>query len=370
MSISEKEFLRRYKAIKGIMAENGLDCLLITGRADYFSRGNVRYITNLGTGGYVIFPLDGSPIFLTSPAQAASPKLRKIGPVLDLLQLSQVSEDPLGDIKRDLLRFDRGNHIGIVGMTEISVPTYLAMQQLFRDRLVDATWIFAQLRPVKSAEEIERIRTAASIADEVCTMLMEMIRPGLSDYEIYGAVKKKIYEMRSEYSMELIDADGAKMNMWWNPSGDKLEAQGTLFLEITPSCEGYYAQLPVSLPVGKYSPRVREMVAVLERAIEAGVALLRPGTRVADVYSALVKTVQEQSFLSPLRPGHAIGLDVIDFWSITESNETILLPGMTLTIHPSVFTELGGDGVGMGYTYLITETGAEKLSKIDLCKLG
>jgi hypothetical protein len=29
---------------------------------------------------------------------------------------------------------------------------------------------------------------------------------------------------------------------------------------------------------------------------------------------------------------------------------------------------LGGDGCGMGYTYVITETGAEKLSKIDLAR--
>jgi len=369
MPISAQEFLRRYKAIREIMTQNSLDCLLIAGRADYFSRGNVRYLTNLGNGGHVIFPAEGSPIFLTSPAQTASPKVRRIGPVIDLLQFKPVT-DPLEGIKSELLRLDKGNNIGIVGMTEISVPTYRALQELFHDRLVDATWIFAQLRPVKSAEEIEKIRTAAFIADEVCTMLIEMIRPGLSDYEIYGTVKKKIYEMGSEYSMELIDADGANMNMWWNPSGDRLEAQGTLFLEITPSCEGYYAQLPVCLPVGKYSPSVRELVAVSEKATEAGVALLHPGSRVADLYNAMVKTVQEHSFLAPLRPGHAIGLDVIDFWSITESNETILEPGMTLAMHPPVLRELGGEAVGMGYTYLITETGAEKLSKINLHRLG
>ncbi len=369
MSISAQEFLRRYEAIREVMGKNSLDCLLIAGRSDYFSRGNVRYITNLGNGGHVIFPLEGAPVFFTGPAQTASPKLRGIGPVVDLLQFTPVA-DPLEGIKNELKRFDRGNSIGIVGMTEISVPVYSALEKIFHDRVVDATWIFAQLRPVKSAEEIDKIRRAAFIADEVCTMLLDMIRPGLSDYEIYGTVKKKIYEMGSEYSMELIDADGTNMNMWWSPCGDKLEDQGTLFLEITPSCEGYYAQLPVCLPVGKYSPSVRELVAVSEEATKAGVALLRPGTRVGDLYSVLVKTVEAHSFLSPLRPGHAIGLDVIDFWSITESNETVLKPGMTLAMHPPVMRKLGGESVGMGYTYLITETGAEKLSKIDLHTLG
>jgi hypothetical protein len=30
--------------------------------------------------------------------------------------------------------------------------------------------------------------------------------------------------------------------------------------------------------------------------------------------------------------------------------------------------EIGSDGCGMGYTYLITDDGAERLSKIDLAK--
>jgi len=46
----------------------------------------------------------------------------------------------------------------------------------------------------------------------------------------------------------------------------------------------------------------------------------------------------------------------------------ILKPGMMLAIHPSVMLEMGGDACGMGYTYLITEAGAETLSRIDLAK--
>ena len=43
-------------------------------------------------------------------------------------------------------------------------------------------------------------------------------------------------------------------------------------------------------------------------------------------------------------------------------------PGMTLAIYPSVMLEIGGDACGMGYTYLITNTGAERLSKLDLAQ--
>ena len=89
---------------------------------------------------------------------------------------------------------------------------------------------------------------------------------------------------------------------------------------------------------------------------------------VSDIYRVINKAVQDGGYRAPWRPGHAIGLDLIDFWSVTDSNTTILEPGMTLAIHPNVLLvpELEGNGVGMGYTYLITDTGSERLSKVEI----
>jgi Xaa-Pro aminopeptidase len=369
MSISQQEFKRRHLAIRELMEKSGLDCILIAGLSDNFNRGNIRYVTGSGRGEYCIFPLEKPPIFLVGQYQTASPKLHRTIGALDFLELRETS-NPIELVTQELSRFDRGNKFGIVGMACISVPMYLAIKEHFKDRLVDASVIFEQLRIIKSPEEIEKIKTAALITDKVCNRLRKIIRPGLIDYEIYGEVKKSIFEMGCEYSFDLIDAEGAMMNMSFYPVGDRLEANGTLFMEITPAYEGYYAQLPVSLPVDSYSPHVRRMVDAWEKAIAAGTEVLRPGREVSEVYHTLINTVQKQGYISPYRPGHAIGLDVIDFWSITESNTTILKPGMTLTIHPSVLQEIGSDGIGMGYTYLITDAGAEKLSGVDLASYG
>ena len=367
MSISLQEYQRRYSAIREQMQAEGLDCILVIGLADDFNRGSIRYITGHGRGGYCIFPLEGAPIFLVSPNQSASPKTRKTTGALDLLDLRE-TVNPVEQVKEELSRLFRGNKIGVVGMACISVPMYLAVKEQYQDSLVDSTGIFRQLREIKSTEEIEQMRVAASVADSVYTMLRDMVRPGLSEYEIYGAVKKKIYEAGCEYSFDLIDAAGTSMNMTFYPTEDKLEENGTLFMEITPAYNGYYAQLPVTLPVTRYTPRIRDMVSAWDQADKAALKIIRSGTKVSDLYHVLVNTVQDNGFLSPLRPGHSIGLDALDFWSITESSTTILKPGMTLAIHPSVMVEINGDACGMGYTYLITDSGAERFSKIDLAE--
>jgi Xaa-Pro aminopeptidase len=367
MSISSQEYQRRYKEIREMMKKEQLDCLLIVGINDDFNRGNIRYVTGLGRGGCCVFPAEGRPVLIGNPVLTASRKLPRFMAAVDLLDLKTTAH-PEEEASVQLSRFDGGNKIGLVGRTCIPAPMYLAVAEKFGNRLIDAAGIFESLRAIKSSEEIEKMRRGALIADMVYKRLREIVRPGLGEYEIYGEVKKIIYGMGCEYSFDLIDGAGSMMNMSFVPTEDKLELNGTLFMEITPSYDGYYCQLPVTLPVEKYLPHVEKMVCAWNEADEAARKILRPGTKVSDLYHLLINTVQERGFISPFRPGHSIGLDVLDFWSVTDSNPLVLRAGMTIAVHPCVLKEMGGDGCGMGYTYLITDTGWEKLSKIDLAE--
>jgi Xaa-Pro aminopeptidase len=250
----------------------------------------------------------------------------------------------------------------------MSVPMYLAVKEKYGSRLIDLPLLFEPLRVIKSPEEIEKMRSAAVVADKIYARLRKIIKPGLSEYSIYGEVKKILYEEGCEYGFDLLDGAGSMMNMAFFPTVDKLEKNGTLFMEISPSYQGYYAQLPVTLPVGNYQPQIKRMVMAWAEADKAVQKILRPGTKVSDIYHTLIDTVKSKGFQSPLRPGHSIGLDILDYWSITDTSNTLIKAGMALAIHPCVMIKPGGDGVGMGYTYLITETGFERFSKVDLAK--
>ena len=108
MGISQKEYERRYAAIREQMTKDGLDSLLVIGRSDDFNRGNIRYVTGSGGGGVCIFPLEGDPVFFIRPGQKTSPKLGRIIGALDLLDLRETSAHEEQAIK-ELARFDKGN---------------------------------------------------------------------------------------------------------------------------------------------------------------------------------------------------------------------------------------------------------------------
>jgi Xaa-Pro aminopeptidase len=367
MGISIKEYQRRYTAIREVMKKEGLDSILVIGISDDFNRGNIRYITGSGRGGACIFPPEGKPVVLAMPNALASSKLPKTIEAFDLLDIRETVNN-IEQVIKELSRLDKGRKIGLVGLACMSVPMYLSVKEKFGSRLVDLPWLFEPLRVIKSVEEIEKMRGAAAVADKIYTRLRKIIKPGLSEYSIYGEVKKILYEEGCEYGFDLLDGAGSTMNMAFFPTVDKLEKNGTLFMEISPSYQGYYAQLPVTLPVGSYLPHIKQMVMAWAEADKAMRQILRPGTKVSEIYKMMIDTVKSKGFQSPLRPGHSIGLDILDYWSITDTDNTVLKPDMTLAIHPCVMVKPGGDGVGIGYTYLITENGYERFSKIDLAK--
>jgi Xaa-Pro aminopeptidase len=367
MGISNLEYQRRHAAIREVMKQEGLDSILVISISDDFYRGNIRYIAGTGRGGVCVFPPVGRPVMLATPNALASPKLPKTIEAFDLLEIRETTNN-IEQVLKELSRLDKGGKIALVGMACMSVPMYLVVKEKFGGRLVDLPWLFEPLRVIKSVEEIEKTRAAAAVADKVYTRLRKIIKPGLSEYKICGEVKKVIYGEGCEYGFDLVDGAGSMMNMAFFPTVDRLEKNGTLFMEISPAYQGYYAQLPVTLPVGGYLPHIKKMVMAWAEADKAAQKILRPGTKVSDLYKTMIDTVKSSGFQSPLRPGHSIGLDILDYWSITDTNDTVLKKDMVLAVHPCVMVKPGGDGCGMGYTYLITETGCERFSKIDLAR--
>jgi Xaa-Pro dipeptidase len=365
MGLSLIERDRRYSAIREKMHQDKLDSLIVAGRDGYMSRGNIRYITNYGIIAgeqYCVFRPDNVPVFISGKTPAAF-RLSKGEWPLEI----RTTSDPAAQAVKELMSVDKGNKVGIIGLQDISVPTYLTVREQFGSRLVDATNIFKQLRLIKSSEEIAKMRVSAEVADEVYKLVKDMVRPGLSGYEIYAEIKKTIIKKGCEYSFEIISTQGTSMNLF-HPTGEKLVNNGILSLEMTPCYDGYFAQLPITIPVGSFSPPFHKILPVWKRALKEAVDILRPGAQVSDIYHAVTRSVSQAGFKSPWRPGHAIGLDMIDFWSISESNTTILQPGMTLAIHPNVMLdpEVEGIGIGAGYTYLITDSGSERLSKVEI----
>lgn len=368
-TIPVDELKARIAAIRAEMRERGIDVILVAGLQDIFNRGHVRYISNLGGGGMIVLPLEGNLVHYIHPAIAKSPKIDKAGAIREFIDVRPFGDGAYG-MKNDsvglIASMKPTGKIGYVGGAAIGMAVHQALLETFgAERLVDASDIFWSLRSIKSENELALMRRSSQIADDTYDLLRDMVRPGVTDYAVYGAAKKFIYEQQSPYSLEVIDAEGSFMNFDRWPTGDVLEAGGTLFMEVTPAYGGYYCQLPFAMPVTELTDQMKHLAKAWAEGYAVGESMLKPGVLVSDISKALRTTIAAHGGLNPFSHGHAIGLDVADNFLLGDNAHIELKPGMTLVMHPASLTEIGGQGFTAGYTYVITEDGAERLSRHD-----
>jgi len=112
----------------------------------------------------------------------------------------------------------------------------------------------------------------------------------------------------------------------------------------------------------------QETAQVCIAALKAGESVLKAGTRAADVYAAVSSTFTDAGRAPlPHHAGHGIGLAHPEPPILVPESEDVLLAGDVITLEPGSY-EQGIGGMRFEHNYLITETGAERLSnhKISL----
>jgi len=362
MSLTVQEMDRRHREIRKMMEERDLSILVAASNAMW--TGHVRYFSNYPPHfgySYVIFPREGNPtLFVFSKIQEQVAKGRWIS---DSRQSSNYPESIVKRIKE----FDyRDKRIGLVGVENMSFTVYEYMKK----ELASATFVNAgkeifDLRMVKSPEEQAIARDCARIADGLYARIKEVARVGMSEFDIYAEMDYFMRKQGVETAFNLIGTGKYPVAPFLAPSQRVIAEGESILVELTPRYEGYYTQLTVVTPLAEPTPKMKEFLDVAVAAQKKGVALLRPGKRACDVANAMKEHVEKANFIYPYRGGHSMGHDLDEPPAIVPEDQTVLKAGMTIVVHPCVMDD-GGDGVFLGDSYLVTETGAEPLNRTPL----
>jgi Xaa-Pro aminopeptidase len=146
-----------------------------------------------------------------------------------------------------------------------------------------------------------------------------------------------------------------------------LDIGDVILSEITPCCEGQFAQLCRTTVVGEPPPLMREKYAVLQQAMRAGQAAAVPRASVREVTQRMDDSLRAAGYGDYCRPpymrvrGHGLGTTSDLPGDITVDNERRLEEGMMFVMHPNQY--LPETGYMMcGGPVMITAGGAQLLS--------
>ena len=376
-TFSNEEMVRRNAALRRHMAEQGIEAVLFT------SYHNVNYYsdflyTSFGRS-YGLVVTQDEHITISANIDAGQPYRRSFGENLVYT-----------DWHRDNFIYAVRQVLEEAGLTRLRLGVEedhmtLEVRRKVRDALpqadlVDISQATMAQRMVKSAEEIELIKNGARIADIGGAAVVEAIEEGVPEYEVaLAGTQAMVREISNTYPhAELrdtwvwfqsgVNTDGA--HNW--PTSRQVERGDILSLNCFPMIAGYYTALERTLFFGEASERALWLWEVNCEVHRRGLELIRPGARCMDIAHELNEIYREHGLLSNRTFGYGHSFGVLSHYygreaglELREDIETVLEPGMVVSMEPMLMVPEGEPGAG-GYRehdiLVVVEDGAENIT--------
>ena len=349
----------RRARLDAAMTARGLDTILVYGNAwqgDY-----LRYVADFGVlegQGLAIVDRAGNvTLYLDSPLEVDRAHVET--PDLTVVHAPNLVADVVAALTR------AGNRQ--TGAAPFAfLPRALAHSDAGR-RISDETSFIDDLLMVKGPSEIAAMRKAAKMADEGYAVFRAAAREGRADYELIAEVEAFYRRQGVDDNFMIIGVGGPEVRGMAPPMGKKLKKGDLVTTELTPCVEGYYAQICRTLVVGEANEEQKTCFALYRDALEAGIAVVKPGVKAADIARAENDVFRSHglgdyvtSEYTRVR-GHGLGLFPDTKPHILEDVETEIVAGMTLIVHPNTYHPVVGYFV-LGDALVVTPSGADVLT--------
>jgi Xaa-Pro dipeptidase len=364
--------------VKALMADEGLDAVVVR------APDNVLYLTNFwGMKGYdaCVFPREGEPVLICLEASAEDAERTAWTSEVRFVR-GYDEADPRPPLARTLeAAVDAARGYGRVGL-ELSLGTQASDRMVgepttftkawfdaFPDA-ADATPLLARARSIKTAQEVERMRLANEIAAAAMDHVREHLRPFMKESEAAALWQGYVHGAGTGWRGKVELALPFSL-VWSGPGIKTFTATGDLpvregepvLFEIWVCTDGYWADHTKNLVFGELTDRYHELEHALMAVYARAVDHCRPGASLAELDVLIREGIADAGYPGqPTHPiCHGIGARAHEPPYAHQAGGGTIEEGMVLAIEPGMYWE-GGGGLRVEDNFLITATGAEKLS--------
>ena len=203
--------------------------------------------------------------------------------------------------------------------------------------------------PIKTAEEIEKMRVAGRLAADVLVMIEPHVKVGVTTEELDRICHDYIVETQQAIPAPL-NYHGFPKSICTSvnhvichgiPGAKRLKRGDIINIDITVIKDGYHGDTSKMFSVGKPSVRAQRLIKVSRECLIKGIELVKPGTRLGDIGHAIEQHAKRHNF-SVVHEycGHGIGKAFHEEPQVLHYGEKgtgpTLEAGMTFTIEPMI----------------------------------
>lgn len=245
---------------------------------------------------------------------------------------------------------------------------------------------------IKNEKQIEGIRQAGLINNQVLDEVARNIKAGMSTEEINTIVHQKTIELGGICAP--LNFEGYPKSVCTSvndqvchgiPSSKVILREGDIInVDCTTIYNGYYADASRMFMIGKVSESAKKLVEVSKKCIDLVVEKLKPYDKMGDLGHIITKCCHDNGFTVVREVGgHGVGIDFHEDPFVNHVGKKgegiVIAPGMVFTIEPmvnmgarhvfldakdewTIYTADGSLSSQWEYTVVMTENGLEILA--------
>jgi Xaa-Pro aminopeptidase len=231
---------------------------------------------------------------------------------------------------------------------------------------VPTAGIVESIRAVKDEQEIEAMRRASALSDEIFEALAHERFTGRTERELAWWVERSFREGGAEgVSFEAVVAAAETASSPHAVPGDRAIPKGTLVV-VDAGCvlDGYCSDCTRTFATGVLPERLAEIYALCLEAQLAGLAAVRPGVSGRDADAAARVVIGSAGFGEEFGHGlgHGVGIQIHEAPVLRPESTDVLEPGNVVSVEPGIYLP-GEGGVRIEDLVLVTADGCERLTQ-------
>lgn len=366
----------RFDKAQAAVKASGLGAVLC------FNFDNIRYITGTHIGEwcrdklnrYALCPRQGGS-YLFDPAipakRISSPwmKDRMEPPIANMLgslpPAMNLQEGFAKQIKRVLTEYGVEKEPLGIDILELSMLRALETEGI---EVVDGMQAMLDAREIKTADEIELLKQAASMVDAAYEDVARAIRPGTRENELVAIANHRLYMMGSERVECVNSVSGGRGKPHCHTFSDRIiQPSDMIFLDIMHSFNGYrtcyYRTFICGLP-NKYQLDAYETCS---KWLSDAIDVIKPGVTTADVCAAWPEASEfgykneDEAYL--LQYGHGVGLSLWERPILSRrfcfDHPAVIKEGMVFAVECWCGAEDGSGAARIEEEVVVTKDGCE-----------
>jgi Xaa-Pro aminopeptidase len=346
--------LERQSALRGALEQEGLDGLLVT------HLPNIRYLTGF-SGSAALLLVRQDATFLITDFRYAAQATVEAGSIINV----EIDQRSVWERLGRVLAAHAVDNLGIEPHA-LTVRDAERVSGLTRSRVRPAPELVERFRAVKAPEEVEAIRSAASLAQEALAEVLPGIRVGQTEVEVGAALESALRRRGSEWHpFPTIVASGLRSALPHARTSQRPIGPGELLLlDFGAQVDGYCADLTRTVVVGaRADERQRTVHELVQTAQRRAITHLRAGMPACEGDALAREVIATRGFGDAFGHslGHGLGLEVHESPRLAPNSDAPLPAHAVVTVEPGVYFP-GWGGVRLEDDVYLGQDGAELLS--------